>query len=312
MTRNKVVQPNFKWSFLSPKFWHIWLAVLLQILVSWLPYKAQLQLGKLIGSLLYKANLKRTKVALKNLQLCFPELSEQEQKKLLKLNMQHTATALLEVGMGWWWPNWRVKKHVKVIGSEHLDKANLAGKGTLLLSLHNLSVEINCRGVGCTHPTVVFYRPYNNPLIEYFQYRGRMRTNKFMVGKNDIKGFMKALRSGETCVYLPDQDYGRKRSLFVPFFGVQETSTTTNTLILARQKNTQTCLAIPIRNTDNSGYTIEISPPFDNFPSGDEEADVKRVNLAIEKAIKRYPEQYMWLHRRFKTRPNISDTSLYK
>lgn len=312
MSKNRVVQPNFKWSFLMPQYWLVWLAVFLQILVSWLPYKMQLFLGRALGFFLFHLGLKRTQVALVNLKLCFPEKSEEELQSLLKKNMQHTASALLEVGMGWWWPNWRVKKHVKVIGEEHLANAQEAGKGTLLLSLHNLSVEINCRGVGYTHPTVVFYRPYNNALVEYFQYRGRMHANKYMLGKHDIKGLMKALRDGETCVYLPDQDYGRKRSLFVPFFGVKDTPTTNTTLVLARQKNTQTCFAIPIRNEDGSGYTIEISPPLENFPSGDDEQDVTRVNKIIEDAVKRHPEQYMWLHRRFKTRPNPNDASLYK
>ena len=312
MSKNRVVQPNFKWSFLLPKFWGVWLVVALQFTIAWLPYRMQLWLGKALGNLLYKLNLKRTRVALKNIQLCFPDMPEHEQQALVKKNMQHTATALLEVGMGWWWPNWRVKKHIKVVGAEHLDKAQREGKGTLLLSLHNLSAEINCRGVGYTHPTVIFYRPYNNPLVEYFQYRGRMHANKFMLGKHDIKGLMRALRDGETCVYLPDQDYGEKRSVFVPFFAVENTATTTATLILARQKNTQTCFAVPTRNKDNSGYTIEISAPLDNFPSGDDEADLTRMNQLIEQAVLRDPEQYMWLHRRFKTRPNARDRSLYK
>lgn len=312
MSKNRVVQPNFKWSFLLPQYWLVWIAVFIQVAVSWLPYSWQLLLGRAFGSLLFRLNLKRAKVALINLRLCFPDKQESELNSLLKKNMQHTATALLEVGMGWWWPNWRVKKHVKVIGEQYLADAQEIGKGTLLLSLHNLSVEINCRGVGYTHPTVVFYRPYNNALVEYFQYRGRMHANKYMLGKHDIKGLMKALRNGETCVYLPDQDYGRKRSLFVPFLGVKDTPTTNTTLVLSRQKNTQTCFAIPIRNEDGSGYTIEISPPLENFPSGDDEKDVTLINQLIENAVKRHPEQYMWLHRRFKTRPNEDDESLYK
>ena len=158
---------------------------------------------------------------------------------------------------------------------------------------------------------VVFYRPHNNPLMEYFQYRGRGRSNKYMLGKKDVKGLLKALNDGETCIYLPDQDYGRNRSLFVPFFAVPDAATTTGTLIFARNKNTHTHMIIPTRNSDGSGYTLEIKPRLENFPTGDDIADVTRVNQELEKAIMVKPEQYMWLHRRFKTRPNKSDPSLY-
>lgn len=312
MSKNKVVQPDFKLAFLLPKYWLVWLMVLIQGTLAWLPYKGQLFLGKLIGFILYKTDSSRKKIAQRNIALCFPHMPEKERDQLLKRNMENTAIGLLEVGMGWWWPNWRVKKHVKVVGVEHLEKAKKEGKGTLLLSMHNLSAEINCRGIGYDHPTVIFYRPYSNPLMEYFQYRGRMHANKYMLGKSDVRGLMKALKDGETCVYLPDQDYGRSRSLFVPFFAVKEVATTTATLIFAKQKNTQTCWAIPTRNPDGSGYTIEITPPLANFPSGDDSADLLRINQELEQAVARFPDQYMWLHRRFKTRPDADAPSLYK
>ena len=148
--------------------------------------------------------------------------------------------------------------------------------------------------------------------MEFFQFRGRGRSNKYMLGKRDIKGLMKALKDGESCVYLPDQDYGRNRSLFVPFFGVKDAATTTGTLLFARQKNAVSIMLTPTRNEDGSGYTIEFSPVLENFPSGDDEKDLIRVNQELEKAIMKKPEQYMWLHRRFKTRPNKDDPSFYK
>ena len=133
-----------------------------------------------------------------------------------------------------------------------------------------------------------------------------------MLGKKDVKGLIRALKDKEACIYLPDQDYGRNRSLFVPFFGVKDTATTTGTLIFARQKNVETMMVIPTRNDDDSGYTLEISPPFENFPSKDDEADLIRVNQELEKAILQKPEQYMWLHRRFKTRPDPDSPSFYQ
>ena len=311
MSKNKVLQPNFKLSFLLPKYWPTWLGVFVLYSISWLPYKWQLALGRLIGKLLYKIGSSRKKVALRNIELCFPDMPRAEQLTMLKKNFENTGIALLETGMGWWWPNWRVKRKVKVKGLEHIKKAQEEGNGVLLLAMHYLSAEINCRGIGYTNPMVVFYRPHNNPLMEYFQFRGRGRSNKYMLGKKDVKGLLKALGDGEACVYLPDQDYGRNRSLFVPFFGVKA-ATTTGTLIFARKKNTKSMMIIPTRNDDGSGYTIEIMPPLENFPTEDDEQDLNRVNRELEKAISRKPEQYMWLHRRFKTRPNTDDPSLYK
>ncbi|MBA6230723.1 MULTISPECIES: LpxL/LpxP family Kdo(2)-lipid IV(A) lauroyl/palmitoleoyl acyltransferase [unclassified Colwellia] len=312
MSKNKVLQPDFKISFLLPKYWLTWFGVIILYTISWLPYKLQLMLGRILGRLLYKIGSSRKRVAMKNLELCFPEMSQQERTLILKKNFENTGIALFETGMGWWWPDWRVKRKTKVVGLEHLEKAHQQGKGVLLLTMHYLSVEINCRGIGTGHPMVVFYRPHNNQLMEFFQFRGRGRSNKYMLGKRDVKGLMKALRDKEVCVYLPDQDYGRRRSLFVPFFAVPDAATTTGTLIFARQKNVQNHMFIPTRNDDGSGYTLEIKPMMENFPTGDDEADVIRINQELEKAILYKPEQYMWLHRRFKTRPHEDDPSLYK
>jgi len=312
VSSNKVLQPDFKLSFLLPKYWLTWLGVFILYTISWLPFKLQLLMGRMLGRLLMKIGSKRKHIALTNLRLCFPEKSESELQALLKKNFENTGIALFETGMGWWWPDWRIKRKFRVKGVEHIDKAQKEGKGVLLLAMHYLSVEMNARGVGYGHPMVVFYRPHNNQLMEFFQFRGRGRSNKYMLGKRDVKGLIKALRDGEACIYLPDQDYGRNRSVFVPFFGVKEAASTTGTLIFARQKNVDTMMIIPVRNDDGSGYTLEIKPPLENFPTQDDIADVTRINQELEKAILHKPEQYMWLHRRFKTRPNKDDPSLYR
>lgn len=312
MSKNKVLQPNFKLSFLLPKHWPTWFGVIVLYSISWLPYKLQLALGRGIGKIFYLIGGSRKKVAATNIKLCFPKLSDKQRLHLLKRNFENTGIALLETGMGWWWPNWRVNRKMTVTGIEHLEKAQKNGHGVLLLAMHYLSVEINCRGIGHGHPMVVFYRPHNNPLMEFFQCRGRGRANKYMLGKRDVRGLLGALRDGEACVYLPDQDYGRNRSLFVPFFGVKDAATTTGTLVFARQKNAKTLMLIPTRNEDGSGYTLAITPELENFPSGDDEKDLTLINQELEKAILHKPEQYMWLHRRFKTRPNPQDESLYR
>lgn len=312
MSRNKVLQPDFKLAFLLPKYWLTWLGVFILYSISWLPYKWQLALGRVLGRLLLKIGSKRKHVADVNLKLCFPDMSEQEREHILKKNFENTGIALFETGMGWWWPDWRVKRKFTVTGIEHIENAKKAGDNIYVLAMHYLSAEIIGRGFGLHHPLVIFYRPHNNQLMEFFQFRGRGRSNKYMLGKRDVKGLMKAIRAGDSCLYLPDQDYGRNRSVFVPFFAVKETATTTGTLIFARQPNTKTFMLIPKRHDDGSGYSVEITPALDNFPTDNDINDTTRVNQEVEKAILRKPEQYMWLHRRFKTRPDPDAPSLYK
>ncbi|GAW96906.1 MULTISPECIES: LpxL/LpxP family Kdo(2)-lipid IV(A) lauroyl/palmitoleoyl acyltransferase [Colwellia] len=305
-----MLQPNFKLSFLLPKYWLTWLAVFILYSISWLPFKLQLAMGRVLGRLFFNIASKRKHVALTNLRLCFPEKDEQELQRILKKNFENTGIALFETGMGWWWPNWRIARKVKVIGAHHITSAQAQGNGVLVLGMHNLSLEMCARGAGIDNPLVVFYRPHNNPLMEFFQHRGRARSNKYMLGKRDVRGLLRALNNKEACAYLPDQDYGRNKSLFVPFFAVKETATTTGTLMFARKRNTKTMMMIPRRNADDSGYTVEISP-LENFPTKNDQQDLITINQALEKAIMVQPEQYMWLHRRFKTRPNPEDASLY-
>jgi KDO2-lipid IV(A) lauroyltransferase len=269
-------------------------------------------MGRILGRLIFKIASKRRHVALTNLRLCFPDKNEQTLQGILKKNFENTGIALFETGMGWWWPTWRVARKVKVIGAQHINKAQADGYGVLALGMHNLSLEMCARGAGIENPLVIFYRPHNNPLMEFFQHRGRARSNKYMLGKRDVKGLLRALHEKEACAYLPDQDYGRNKSLFVPFFAVKETATTTGTLIFARKKNTKTVMLIPRRNADDSGYTLEVSAPLQNFPTDNDEQDLIKINQELEKAIMVQPEQYMWLHRRFKTRPNPDDVSFYK
>ncbi len=278
--------------------------------ISWLPFRIQLALGRGLGNLFYLLAKSRRKVAERNLELCFPDMPKDERTQLVKQNFKETGTAMLESSMAWWWPTWRVKQVAHFKGFEHIQKALDQGKGVLLLASHFLHLEMGCRIFGYTHPSVGFYRPHNNALMEYFQYHGRARSNKYMIGKRDVKGLISALNDGEVCFYLPDQDYGKKRSLFAPFFAVKDTATTTGTLLFAKEAN---CVVMPIytkRLPGTQGYELEAAPAFDNFPSGDDLADVTRVNQWVEDAVKRNPTQYMWLHRRFKTRPE-NTPSLY-
>lgn len=304
--------PKFEWSFIyNPKYWPLWLLLGFLYAITWLPYSVQMWMGKQLGRLLYHTVKSRRKIAERNIELCFPDMPKDEQQKMVKRNIENTGIAMMETSIAWWWPQWRCNNIGTFTGIEHLEKAKAQGKGVLLLAAHKLHLEIDGRIFGINAPSVGFYRPHDNPLYEYFQYHGRCRTNKYMVGKRNIKGLIAALDDTEVCFYLPDQDYGPNRCEFVPFFAVEDTATTTGTLLFAKEAN---CVVIPLishRLPNNQGYELQLQPPFENFPSGNDAADVTRVNQWVEQAVRKDISQYMWVHRRFKTQKDPQAPSRY-
>lgn len=279
-------------------------------LISWFPYPILKMFGRGFAVLLKIFARKRVFVAKRNLELSFPEWSEEQRQKVLDANINAAGMAVIETAMGWWWPDWRVKRISYVEGYEHVEKALQAGKGLLVFAIHNMSLELGCRIAGLTNPAVAFYRKHNNPLMDYLQYYGRARSNKYMIHKRDVKGMIKALSDGEISYYLPDQDYGRNKTEFVPFFAVKETSTTKGSLLFASAANCETLFIAPI--VTDKGYMIKFYPGLADFPSGDDIADINRINRQVEKMILEAPEQYLWMHKRYKTRPDPDAPSFYK
>lgn len=305
----QVKAPKFQWSFFKPKYWLTWVGIIILFTISLLPYRIQLLLGKALGKLLYATVKSRRRIAKRNIELCFPDMPESEQVAVVKRNIENTAIAFFETSMAWWWPQWRFNRLGKVTGLEHIEKAQAQGKGVLLLMAHSLHLEIDGRIFGSAKAGVGFYRPHDNPVMEYFQYYGRCKSNKYMIGKRNVRGLIEALKNGEVCYYLPDQDYGRTRCEFVPFFAVKDTATTTGTIMFAQQGKSAVCPMVSKRTA--SGYEVEVLPALENFPSGDNAYDATRVNQWVEQAAGGAIDQYMWVHRRFKTRPDADAPSLY-
>ncbi|CAM4050292.1 LpxL/LpxP family Kdo(2)-lipid IV(A) lauroyl/palmitoleoyl acyltransferase [Pseudoalteromonas byunsanensis] len=306
-----VTTPTFKWSFLAPRYWLTWLGVLFLYLISWLPQRVQFFLGKLLGRLVHRFVKKRRKIAEVNVKLCFPQLNEQQQHEMVLKNMENTGIATLETGMAWWWPQWRINRVIGSIeGIEHVEQTQKQGKGVLLLVPHMLHLEMLGRLLGTAQQGIGFYRPHNNPLMEYFMTKGRLRSNESLITKRDVKGLLQALKDKKMCYYLPDQDYGRNRCEFTNFFAVPDAATTTGTLIFSSSKNCETLSLSGTRDASGK-YHLKIYPALADFPSDDAKQDVTRVNQRMEEAIMLAPEQYMWLHRRFKTRPDENAPSYY-
>ncbi|MGY6772073.1 LpxL/LpxP family Kdo(2)-lipid IV(A) lauroyl/palmitoleoyl acyltransferase [Gallibacterium sp. ZY190522] len=295
--------PQFQFSFFLPKYWILWLGIILFRLILFLPYPCLVKIGHGLGKLFskFKFGKRRLAIARRNLELCFPEMSELQRQELLKQNIQAVGMAIIETGMAWFWSDNRIKKWSKIEGLDYLTKAD---SGIILVGIHFLTLELGARILGLYHQGIGVYRPNDNPLFDWLQTKGRIRSNKSMLDRHNLRGMIRALRQGETIWYAPDHDYGRKSAVFVPFFAVKNAATTTGTAFLKRSVPQSLVIPFtPLRNKDGSGYTISISAPIDLSDCEDDVAIVTRVNQAIEREIKKDPSLYMWLHRRFKTRP---------
>ncbi|PSW06055.1 LpxL/LpxP family Kdo(2)-lipid IV(A) lauroyl/palmitoleoyl acyltransferase [Photobacterium lipolyticum] len=307
---SKFTPPTFSKAFLHPRYWLTLILIAVMYLISWLPYFIQFRMGQVIGRLAIRLMKKRRKIIKRNLELCFPDMPDGERDELIKKNIDNTGLALFETGMAWFWPDFRVNRHVTIEGMEHMTKLDQDGKGALLVAVHSMNLEIAARAFGIKMSGMGVYRPNNNPCFDYFQYKGRSRSNRTLIDRKDVKEMLRMLRRGERVWYAPDHDYGRRRSTFAPLFAVENACTTTGTSLLVDASD---CAVVPfsmVRNTDSGQYTLTMYPPLDDFPHNDPDAAAVYINKVVEQSIMQAPDQYMWLHRRFKTRPE-GEASLY-
>jgi KDO2-lipid IV(A) lauroyltransferase len=303
-------RPVFRAYFLHPRFWPLWLGLGLLWLITQLPYKVLLWLGRGLGALMYRLASSRRKIAARNLELCFPQMAASEREVLLKENFASTGITFFEMAIAWWWPAERLRRLGTIEGLEHLRQAEADGQGVILMALHFTTLEMGGGLLGMAQDMYGMYRPHKNPLFDYVQRRGREQRLLGVIGRDDVRGMLKLLRAGGVVWYAPDQDYGAQRSVFVPLFGVPA-ATVTATSKFARMGRAQVIPFTQQRLPDGQGYRLVIHPPLADFPTESEEADCLRVNQWIEQAISVCPEQYLWAHRRFKTRPE-GEPKLYK
>ena len=297
---NTTEADQFCWSYLHPRYWLVWLGLGLTFIPSLLPYRVLLHLGKWIGRKIYRKAGKRVHIARVNLEKCFPELSVTDREALLKANFESVGIGLMEVVMAWWWPRSRLEKLVRFKGLEHLE----IEQGRLLMIMHFTTIEITGAFIALRHSVDATYREHKNPVFEYMQRRQRLRYDRKsnLLGRRDIRGMLRSLRGGRSVWYSPDQDYGPKQSVFAPFFGVQA-ATVKGAPRMAKMGKAAVVPMAVTRLPDAQGYEMEVFEGWTDFPTGDDEQDAIRVNRFVEEQVRKNPEQYMWLHRRFKTRP---------
>ncbi|MES9899845.1 MAG: LpxL/LpxP family Kdo(2)-lipid IV(A) lauroyl/palmitoleoyl acyltransferase [Sedimenticola sp.] len=302
-TKSESCRPDPK--LFRPRFWPGWLGLGLLWLIHQLPYDIQLAVGRLLGRFFGKTIRSRARIARRNIALCFDELEKEEQESLLKEHFEAIGMSMVETAMTWWGSDKRILSLAEIHGIEHLHKALDDGRGVILLTGHLTSMELAAHIMGLQGRTGAMYRPMKNALMEYTIKNARGRHLTPLLPRDEIRTMTSALREGRAIWYGFDQNYGGNHSLFVPFFGVPA-STITTTSRFAKMGNAVVIPFFPYR-TDKGRYRIEVHPPLDNFPSGDLEADTRRLNELLEEAIRKAPEQYLWIHRRFKTRPPGDD-----
>ena len=287
--------------FLAPKYWPTWIGLGFLRLVNLLPFNAQLKVGAILGRVIYRIAKSRRHVAEVNIKLCFQELNEKEQAKLVKDVFINNGIGIIETAMAWWSDRDSFKQRVTLEGREHLDAALEQGRGVILLGAHFSTLDLGGLLFSLYYPLNTMYRPHNNPLMDYIITRGRLRSIDTMIDRSDFRTVLRALKKNEIVWYAPDQDFGPTNSVYAPFFGISA-ATTPATARLAKLSKAPIVMLSHHRTTEGR-YVLRLHPKIEPFPLADNLASAKRINQEIEKGINYEPAQYMWVHRRYKTHP---------
>jgi Kdo2-lipid IVA lauroyltransferase/acyltransferase len=285
-----------------PSFILHWLAVCILYCIAWLPMSKKHQIAEILGRFVYRTMKNRSKATQRNIEICFPAYTPQGQAALVADSFVSTAEGLLEMLQLYWRDVTPYIDNMTVIGKEHLIDAQSRGTGVLLIGGHFGVIDMSLPLVGSqlTKPGYM-YRPNSNPVIDWMIESGRNRNFEIAsFNKRQLKEMIEFIKSGGEVWYAPDQDFGQRCDVFVPFFGVNTGCISTPSWI-AKESGATVLHVAPFR-LPNGHFEVVFSPVFENFGE-DPKEDALRWNAALETAIKRHPEQYLWQHKRFKTRP---------
>ena len=295
--------------YLHPRYWLLWISIGLLRFITPFPYSVHLSVGRFLGRLTHRIGGKRERIVDTNLQLCFPQKTIDERNLIKNKTYENLGISLLELAMCWWWKPERLKPLVEVRGLEHVEKCLANKQAVILLSGHFTSLELGGRLLALFLPFQAMYRTQKNPLFDSLLYTKRQGYLVDIISRKNTRRMIRGIRSLIPTWYAPDQNFARERNVFAPFFGVP-TATITASSRLAESGKAAMLPYYPERKSDGSGYILWIKPPLENFPSGDDLTDATAINASIEKFVLQNPDQYMWVHQRFKTRPE-GEPSIY-
>ncbi len=279
------------------------LTVFVLRLLQHLPTSWLARLGHAFGGVLLVVAKSRRQVADTNLRLCFPELDEASRRQLLRAHFRLLGRSLLDRGVFWFASRERLDRFISVLGIEHVDAARAAGKPVILLAPHFVGLDAGGAAVIARYDIVSIYAPQTNPVFDHWIHHGRSRFGEqlLIARKDGVRPTVKALKAGRPFYYLPDMNFRTRDAVFAPFFGV-EAWTITGLSRLAKVSGA-VVISCATRMLPDGGYRVEFSAPWQDFPTADVEADTARMNREIAALVRTMPEQYYWVHRRFKTRP---------
>ena len=280
-------------------------------LFQWLPLAVQATLGSAFGRLGWHVARSRRRVALRNLELCFPELPADERERLARAHFRWLGRSLLERGLLWYASPGRLRRLIHVEGDVQL--AERSERPVMWLVPHFMGLDVAGASVLLFQKRkgISIYQRQSNAVLDRALRRGRLRLGNAEIFERDDAGraLVRAIRRGDAFFNLPDMDFGTRDAAFVPFFGVEATTL----LAPSRMARALDMVVQPVVAEilpGGAGYRVRYEEPWTDFPTEDAVADAARMNRWIESEIRRNPAQYLWVHRRFKTRPP-GEPSLY-
>lgn len=278
------------------------LGVFILWLMHFLPFRFIVFIGNGLGSLFYLLAIERRSIGLINLKLCFPEMTDQTREQLLKDHFKMFLRGLMERSILWWASSDRISSLIRVEGIENFEA--ISGKSLILLTPHFVGMDAGGQWIAQHTDTVCMYANQKNPYLTelLLKKRARFRNQYLYSRQQGLRPIIKGMRQGLPFIYPPDQDQGVKDGAFVPFFGVPA-ATMTSVSRIAKLTDAKVVPSITRVLPGSGGYVLTFYPAWENFPSGDDVLDARRMNEFIEARVREMPEQYFWLHKRFKTRP---------
>lgn len=295
------------WRLLPPRHWPAWLALGLGRLVAQLPYPLQMQLGRALGQLAWWLLPQRRHVILTNLRLAFPEWTQEQRNVTARACMRSAGQGLVETFMCWWSPAEKLRPLMHFEGLEYLHQAQHSQRGVILLSAHFAPLELGVRIASQLYPLTAVYRPLSAPVFDYVMRRQREKIlQQKLIEKHDARSLVKRLKHGHTVWYAPDQNNRGRLSALLPFFG-QRAATNLATGRIAAMSRAQVLPFFVLRLADNRGYQVIFLPPLSELSGTDAQMQTEHINRLFEQMIRTAPEQYFWLHRRFKLPAGHSD-----
>ena len=271
-------------------------------LLHFLPLRVLAPIGRGVGMIAYVGVASRRRIARTNLELCFPALDSAQRERLLRQHFRCFGRGLLEAGIAWWGSPDRLRQTVRIEGQEYLDA--MQGERFIALVPHFVGIELEGLRMTLDYRGLAVYVQQKDTYIDAFLKRKRERFEgtRMISRQEGVKPLLRAFQKGQALQLSPDMDLGLRDSVFVPFFGVQA-ATVTALSRLARLTRARIVPLVIRQLPGGEGYVVRVYPAWDDYLGASVDEDTRRMNAFIEERVREMPEQYLWTHRRFKTRP---------